>query len=143
MQSSTRVCSETNSYLRAGAAPGRWQEGNCPPPPPPMIFVFFFFFFFLLSPPPFLFVSFFFLFPPFFFSSFFFLSAQRSVMSMMVIPLPHCDNILEKIMKSKKKMCWSPPQCWQWRSISGLAQQWRGLLPPPPPLSKHPGAAPA
>ena len=41
------------------------------------------------------------------------LSSQRSVMSMMMIPL--------------------------FQNLSGLAQQYRGILPS---LSKHPGAAP-
>ena len=51
-------------------------------PPPPMIFVFFFFFC---------------------------LSAQRSVMSMMIIPLPHYDNIFEKKIWSRKKCVGVPP----------------------------------
>ena len=35
---------------------------------------------------------------------FFCLSAQRSVMAMMIIPLPHYDNLSENILKSEKKV---------------------------------------
>ena len=69
------------------------------------------------------------------------MSAQRPVMSMMIIPLPHYENF----EVGKKKMCRSPPPPPPPLKADVAFQCWRSSSEafPPPPLSKHPaGAAP-
>ena len=85
---------------------------------------------------------------------FFFLSAQRAVMPMMIIPLPHYDNFWNKFLSRKKKMCRSrtppPPPPISFYRTCATFEAGGGRCdafclpppPPPPPLSKHHGAAP-
>ena len=94
---------------------GGGRGGSCPPPPYDFRYIYIYIFFF------------------------FFLSAQRSVMA-MIIPLPHYEIIVENFLKLKKKKCVEVPPAERlfqgWRKIFGLARHFA------PPLSKHPGAAP-
>ena len=62
------------------------------------------------------------------------LSAQRSVMSMMIIPIPHYDNFLGGKKGSWKEMCRSPsPAAFHgWRSSSeAFCSPWANTLAPP------------
>ena len=80
-----------NSILTLGAAPRGCRGANAPSYDFRFIYLFFYFFYFIL------------------FYFIFCLSAQRSVMFMMIIPLPHYDNFLGKNFEVGKKVLESPP----------------------------------
>ena len=66
---------------------------------------------------------------------FFFLTAQRPVMSMMIIPLPHYENCWTIFVKSEKNVSESPAR--------RLFQRWcsSSETSPPPPPPPTPGQA--
>ena len=68
-----------------------------------------------------------------------FFSAQRSVMSMMMIPLPHYEKNFGKILKSEKNVSEFPPLSDFFRAGAAFQGSSEAVLPS---LSKHPGAAP-
>ena len=68
-------CTQARRHGGGGGGGGRGAIA-----PPPMIFIFIFIFFACLP-------------------------AQRSVMAMMKIPLPHCDNFLDNFLKSPENVC--------------------------------------
>ena len=81
----------------SGGARGVARGGSCPPPPYGFRFFFYFFFFY-------------------YYYYCFCLSAERSVMAMMILPLLHYENLCWKFFEVGKKCVGVPP-------------------PPPPPLS--------
>ena len=79
---------------------------------------------------------------------FFCLSAQRSVMA-MIVPLPHYEILLEIFLKSEKKNVSEspPPPSAERRPFSGLAQNFvarhfGNFVPPPPPRKQTPWRRP-
>ena len=77
--------------------------------------------------------------PMIFFFFFFCLSAQRAIMSMMIIPLHHYANFGEMFWSRGKKCVEIPPPqlisffMQDLRDFRGWQLQLRGILPPPPP----------
>ena len=95
------------------------RGGACPPPPPPPMIFFFFFFFFLLA------------------------SSVVGHGMIIIIPLPHSENLLENFLKSEKKcstshstsQLWRPPIS---RSIPLRSPSFSGMLElAPEPLIFH------
>ena len=77
---------------------------------------------------------------------FFCLSAERSVMAMVILPLLHYENVCLTFFEVGKQMCTPPPPIplsdFFRAGAKFVASRSSSESFCPPPLSKHPGAAP-
>ena len=61
----------------------------------------------------------------------------------MRVPVPHYEMCVENFLKSEKKMCRSPPPPPPLSDFFRAGAKFYDIFVILPPLSKHPGAAPA